>query len=150
MWEEAGYDELIDFFGCTVGTDRRVYFQGAVYVDGKAYQWATNGLTIPTTENALKQEVITAMNQAAHGTGTSFRLVNNFIEARMPDVDVAYVIQKGLLDINGEICFDPSYFIFRSDLDGTLNGDSIQVPISNPYDPLFGVNYSSASSSGTI
>lgn len=150
IWTETGYDNLATDFGCTTGTDKRVYFQGAVYVDGKAYQWATTGLTIPTTENALKQEAITAMNQSVHGTGVSFRLVNGFIEARMPDVDLEYVIQKGLLDVNGEICWDSTYFIFRSLADGSIDGDAVGVPVSNPCDPLFNNTYNASDSSGAI
>ena len=149
IWQISGYDGLASAFGCVVGTKRQVFFRGSVYVDNLAYNWYVDGITIPTTENTLKYEVIGAMNQASHGTGTSFRLVSGFIEARTTDVNVAYVIQKGILDVNNEICWDNSYFIFRSDADLSISGDSISVDSSNPYDPLFLTQYN-AGSTGAI
>ena len=138
IWEISGYDNLLTEFGCPPPTneERIVYFQGSVYVDGVGYNFATSGIHIPSSDDDLKASLITAMNQAVSGTGVSFRSVGGAIEMRGPDCDMAYSVTKGLLDDNRDICWDKTYFIYRDDLEGTVQGDSISSPVSNPYDPL--------------
>ena len=142
----SGYDEILNTLGCSPGTKRMVYFQGAVYIKGNTYPYATQGITIPATETQVKNHMISAMNQAIPGTGVTLVQVDDgFIETRGPDVDIAWTSQKGLLDDSGDICWDNQYFIYRDDLDGTVQGDTINSPVSNPYDPLALINIQSGS-----
>jgi len=61
-WTADGYDELIDEAGCPTGQARVLNYDIKVYIDGTEYTGTVGPITIPTTPEAILDQIIAGLN----------------------------------------------------------------------------------------